>query len=152
MAASGRTAGSVAHEASLATCDAAQVTRTDAASKRARDVMLRTPKTLPHDASVRDARALFANPKVVEAVVTDCRAFVGLLSRGDVPDDAPGSAPVGGYVRRDVTRITGDLPVPDALAILDAESSSRLVVLENDGVTLAGLLCLDLRRGGFCAG
>jgi CBS domain-containing protein len=152
MAASGRTAGSVAYEASLATCDAAQVTRIAAASKRACDVMLRTPKTLPHDASVRDARALLANPKIVEAVVIDRRAFVGLLSRADVPDDAPGSTPVSGYVRRDVTRITGDLPVPDALAILDAEGSSRLAVLEDDGVALAGLLCLDIRRGGFCAG
>lgn len=152
MAAGGRTAGANSREASLATCDAAQVTRTDAASQRARDVMLGSPKTLPHDASVHDARALFANPKVVEAVLTDRSTFVGLLSRDDLPGEAPGAAPISVYARRDVTRITGSLPVPEALAILDAEGSSRLVVLEDDGVTLAGLLCLDLRRGGFCAG
>jgi CBS domain-containing protein len=152
MVAVGRTGGSNSRDASLATCDAAQVTRTGAASRRVRDVMLRSPKTLAHDASVRDASALFANPKVVEAVLTDGSAFVGLLARDDLPDEAPGSAPISVYARRDVTRITGSLPVPETLAILDAEGSSRLVVLEDDGVTLAGLVCLDLRRGGFCAG
>ena len=152
MVAVGRTGGSNSRDASLATCDAAQVTRTDAASQRARDVMLGSPKTLPHDASVHDARALFANPKVVEAVLTDGSAFVGLLARDDLPEGAPGSAPISVYTRREVTGVTGGLPVPEALAILDAEGSSRLVVLEDDGVTLAGLVCLDLTRGGFCAG
>jgi CBS domain-containing protein len=49
-----------------------------------------------------------------------------------------------------VPTITPDRPVTEAMDILDTRGLARLVVLEEDGVTLAGLLCLDLKRAGFC--
>lgn len=133
-------------------CERAQVTRDDAATRLVRDVMLRHPKTLRGDATVDDARALFADAKVVTAIVADGTAFVGLLSRTDLPSLLPGNAPIRTFSRRAVPSITPDRPVTEAVEILDDRGLARLVVLEEDGVTLAGLLCLDLKRNGFCNG
>lgn len=138
--------------ADAVTCERAQVTRTEAAPQLVRDVMLRTPKTLSGHATVDDARAFFANPKVVSALVVDDDRFVGLLDRTDLPSLLAGSSPVRTFVRRELDTITPDRTVAEATEILDGKGLNRLVVLESDGVTLAGLLCLDLKRAGFCQG
>lgn len=134
------------------TCERAQVTRGDAARYLVGDVMLRHPKTLPGNARVDEARQFFADAKVISAVIVDGTAFVGLLERSDVPSLLPGSSPIRTFARRDIATITPDRPVADAVDILDAGGLARLVVLESDGVTLAGLLCLDRKRAGFCQG
>lgn len=133
------------------TCERAQVTLDDAVTQLVGDVMLRSPKTLPGTARVDEARAFFANPKVVSALVVDGTAFVGLLDRTDMPSLLPGNSPIRTFVRREIATVTPDLPVADAIEILNERGLARLVVLDKDGVTLAGLLCLDLRRAGFCA-
>ena len=135
-----------------ASCERAQVTRLDAAEQLVRDVMLSHPKTLRGDATVDDARALFADAKVITAIVTDGTTFVGLLDRSDLPSLLPGNAPIRTFSRHAVPSITPDRPVTEAMQILDGYGLARLVVLEEDGVTLAGLLCLDLKRAGFCGG
>lgn len=117
-----------------------------------RDVMLTRPKTLPGNASVGDARRLFADPKVITAILVDGTAFVGTLERSALPSLLPDVAPVRSYARRGVPTTTPQRPVQEAIAAMDAGRSTRLVVLEDDRVTLAGLLCLDARRGGFCRG
>jgi CBS domain-containing protein len=132
------------------TCDNAQITRDDAAPQLVRDVMLRHPKTLPGRATVREAREFFANPKVISALVVDDTSFVGLLDRSDLPSLLDAGSPVRTFARRSVPTITPDRPVTEAMDILDTRGLARLVVLEEDGVTLAGLLCLDLKRAGFC--
>lgn len=137
---------------SAATCDAGQVTVASAAPRLVRDVMLSRPKTLPAHATVGEARELFANPKVVTALLVDGTAFAGVLDRDDLPGSLPAENAVRIHARVDVASITPDRPMSDALAALDADGSSRLVVLDDDGVTLAGLLCLDLQREGFCQG
>jgi hypothetical protein len=38
----------------------------------------------------------------------------------------------------------------DAMALLDRRGENRLLVLEPDGETIAGLLCLDKPGTGFC--
>jgi hypothetical protein len=38
----------------------------------------------------------------------------------------------------------------DALALLEGRGEPRLVVLDEDGVTLRGLLCADTAGTGFC--
>lgn len=135
----------------VATCVRAQVTVDDAAPLLVRDVMLSTPKTLSGRATVADARAFFDNPKVVSALVVDDGRFVGLLDRSDMPSLLAGSTPIRTFTRREVATITPDRPVTEAMDILDSRGLSRLVVLAEDGETLAGLLCLDLTRAGFCA-
>lgn len=139
------------YPADVASCVQAQTTRQEAAPQLVGDVMLRTPKTLPGRATIDDARALFANPKVVSALVVDGDKFVGLLDRSDLPSLLAGSTPIRTFVRREVPTITPDRPVSEATDILDAWGLARLVVLAEDGATLAGLLCLDLQRAGFCA-
>ena len=135
-----------------ATCERAQLTMSEAAPQLVADVMVKRPKTLPGDATARDAREFFANPKVITAVLVDGTAFVGVLDRDDLPDLLPDEAPARAHARRNVATITPDRSMQDALAVLNADHSNRLVVLGNDGVTLAGLLCLDLQRAGFCQG
>lgn len=134
-----------------ATCERAQVTLAEAAPKLVGDVMLKVPKTLSALATLDDARAFFANPKVVNALIVDGTAFVGMLYRTDLPSLLPGALPIRTFAKRSVPTITADRPVGEAIEILDAARSSRLVVVAADGVTLVGLLCLDLQRGGFCA-
>lgn len=134
------------------TCERAQVTRDDAVTGRARDVMLAHPKTLPGDATLADARAFFANPKVISAIVVDGSAFVGLLDRSDLPSLEPDNSPIRTFTRRAVPTTRPDHLVADVMAELDDGGLARMVVLENDDLTLAGLLCLDLQRAGFCQG
>jgi predicted transcriptional regulator len=116
-----------------------------------RDAMVRRPKTLPVSATVADLRALFANPKVRAALLTDGTAFAGTIAPEELPADAPDSAPVTDYARSDVERTTPDAPLADARAWLDAADETRLVVIDDDGATLAGLLCLNKHRTGFCS-
>ncbi len=135
----------------VASCERAQITRDDAAPQLVRDVMLSAPKTLSGRATAAEVRAFFSNPKVVSALVVDGDRFVGLLDRSDVPSLLAGETPIRTFTRRDVATITPGRPVTEAMEILDSRGLSRLVVLADDGRTLAGLLCLDLKRAGFCA-
>lgn len=135
-----------------ATCDRAQVTRGDAAPQLVRDVMLKSPKTLSADTSVAAAREFFANPKMITALLVDGAAFAGALDRDDLPADAADTAPARPHAHRDVATISPDRCMQDALAVLDEHHTNRLVVIDDDGATLAGLLCLDLQRAGFCQG
>jgi len=135
----------------VASCERAQITRDDAAPQLVRDVMLSAPKTLSGRATAAEVRAFFDNPKVVSALVVDGERFVGLLDRSDVPSLLAGETPIRTFARRDVATITPERPVTEAMEILDSRGLSRLVVLADDGRTLAGLLCLDLKRAGFCA-
>lgn len=133
-----------------ASCERAQITRDDAAPQLVRDVMLSAPKTLSGRATAAEVRTFFDNPKVVSALVVDDGRFVGLLDRSDVPSLLAGQTPIRTFARRDVPTITPDRPVTEAMEILDSRHLARLVVLAEDGQTLAGLLCLDLKRAGFC--
>jgi CBS domain-containing protein len=133
-------------------CDRGQVTTDEALTRLVGDVMLANPKTLPGQATVGDARVFFGNPKVVTAVVVDGERFVGLLDRSDLPSLLPDSSPVRTFARRGVPTTSPSELVSDAMAVLHQYELARLVVLGEDGVTLAGLLCLDLGRSGFCQG
>jgi CBS domain-containing protein len=116
---------------------------------KVRDLMRRRPKTLPREATVGDLRRLFANPLILDALLVDGAAFVGVVDRDDVddrPDDAPAQAlaPSGGVT------ISPEATSGEAMERLDREGSWRLVVVGSDGITLEGLLCLNSKRTGFC--
>jgi CBS domain-containing protein len=115
-----------------------------------RDAMVSRPKTLPATASVDDLRALFTNPHVRTALLVDGDRFAGAVERDDVPVDADGTGPARGLAASPVATIEPDAPLADAQAMLDADANHRLVVLDPDGVTLRGLLCLTTDRTGFC--
>ena len=129
-------------------CKNDRVTRADAASLRVRDAMV-APKTTPADANVADLRALFANRHVVSALLVDGPAFAGVVHR-DALGEAPDASPASALATSDVPTIAPDAPLTEALAGLDERGERRLVVLDADGRTLRGLLCLTSDRQGFC--
>ena len=132
------------------TCDNADVKITDAAPQLVRDVMVKRPKTLPVGATVADVRRFFENPNVLNALLVDGTTFVGVLERDDVAPTAPETAPARELAKRAGMTIAADAPMSEAMRMLDDYDERRLVVLADDGQTLAGLLCLDKRRAGFC--
>jgi CBS domain-containing protein len=132
-------------------CSNPRLAREDAAERRVRDAMVASPKTMPAAGTVADLRATFANSHVVTALLVDGGEFAGVVHRdalaGDVPDDQPARA----LARRDdVATIEPDAPLADAMRMLDAQGERRHVVLDADGRTLRGLLCLTRDRSGFC--
>jgi CBS domain-containing protein len=116
------------------------------------DVMVAKPKTMPATATVGDLRQIFANPHVISALLVDGDSFAGMVHRDalSAADAAADAAPALALAATDPPRVTPSMPLPDAVAILDAVGSRRLVVFADDGDTLAGLLCLDESRTSFC--
>ena len=121
----------------------------EGANLTVRDLMRRRPKTLPREATVGDLRRTFANPLVLDALLVDGAAFVGVIDRGDV-DDRPDDASAQALARSAGVTISPEATSTEAMARLDQDGSWRLVVVGSDGVTLEGLLCLNSKRSGFC--
>jgi CBS domain-containing protein len=128
----------------------AKVTRDDAATLRVRDVMVARPKTLPARSTVADLRAHFENPRVRTALLADDGRFAGAIAPEELPDGAAGSEPARAHARTDLPTVGPDATMEDAMALLDRRGDNRLLVLEPDGETIAGLLCLDKPGTGFC--
>ena len=115
-----------------------------------REVMVSRPKTMPATATLADVRRTFANPRVISALLVDGTLFAGLINRSDVPPDAPDTARARDFARTEVPTINPEARVAEAVAVLDVNGDRRLVVLDDDGETLAGLICLDESRDTFC--
>jgi predicted transcriptional regulator len=124
--------------------------REDVADLRVADVMVRRPKTLPAGASVAELREHFTNPRVRTALLADDGRFEGAVAPEDLPDAADGSEPARAYARRDVPAVGPDATMAEALAQMDSRHDHRLIVLDHDGATLIGLLCLDRSGASFC--
>ena len=131
-------------------CTYERVSRDAVPGTRVRDAMVTSPKTMPADGTVADLRAMFANPHVMSALLVDGPRFVGLVDRDSLRDETPDGRPARSLVRRDVATIDPDAPLAEGLAALDEQAERRLVVLDGDGRTLRGLLCLTSDRNGFC--
>ncbi|WP_022918796.1 CBS domain-containing protein [Ruania albidiflava] len=134
------------------TCENPSIGHDEARDRTVGEVMVKRPKTLPLNASVAEAREFFTNPKVLTAVLVEGEEFAGLLDRDTLPDWEPGADSVAVYARTAVPTITPDRPVSDAVELMKGEDLLRLVVLDQDGRTLRGLLCIDHDRTGFCQG
>ena len=73
---------------------------------------------------------MFANPKVMTALVVDGSRFVGVVGR-DAPDDQIGDDhPLRALASRDVPTIEPDALLSDGLALLDADEERGVVVLD----------------------
>jgi predicted transcriptional regulator len=128
----------------------AKVTREDAAALRVGDVMVRRPKTLPVESTVAELRAHFENPRVRTALLADGGRFAGAIAPDELPAAADDAELARAHVRTDLPTLGADATMADAMALLDDRGDSRLIVLGEDGETLAGLLCLDKPGTGFC--
>jgi CBS domain-containing protein len=127
-----------------------EIPREEAVELTVEAVMLRRPKTLPAAASVADLRRLFENRSVRTALLVDGERFVAAVERGDVPEAAAADEPALAFARRDAERVRPDVRVEDALPQLERSAEGRLVVVDEDGATLRGLLCLRGAGDSFC--
>ena len=121
----------------------------DAGDLRVRQAMIARPKSVSVEASVGEARILFANPKNRLLLVTDEGVYRGHVLRDDVPDAEPDEAPLLPHVRRDCPVIGPDESVAAALPLTSDAFENRLVVVGERG-RLEGLLCLNRRDGYLC--
>jgi CBS domain-containing protein len=112
------------------------------------DVMLGSPRALPADATVADARAAFENPKERLLLVCDGERFVAALAREDVAgaDDA---TPLTALSSGATPTLRPDDVVAAALEIV-GEDVERVPVVDGDGA-LRGLVCFNPRGSYFCA-
>jgi CBS domain-containing protein len=126
------------------------ITLADAAALTVGEVMIRQPKTLPADALVADVRRLFERPTVRTALLADGQRFAGVIERDGVPADAPDDALAREFIDVDPLTATPSLPITEAVKLLGGRSEPRLVVIDEDGATLRGLLCINATATGFC--
>lgn len=133
-------------------CANPSVGEEEAATHSVQDVMITTPKTLPVEATAAEARTVFTNPKVLSVPLLAGSSFAGLLDREDLPETVPPQAPVRELARPGVPTIAPERPMQEALDLMAATETLRLVVLAEDGHTFCGLLALNHHRNGFCLG
>lgn len=133
-------------------CANAKTAYDDAADQAVQDVMIKRPKTLPIDASVADVRRLFENGSVQTGLLVDGDRFRAAIERPNVPDSAPDDAPAVDFAVTPTATVNPTTPMRTAIDLLDSESTRRLVVVDDDGETLRGLICLNHSRSGFCSG
>jgi hypothetical protein len=107
-------------------------------------------KELSATSTVGDARALFSNGSVKIVPVLSGGAYVGALRRDALPEDLEPGAPVLPLAADDVPTARASTPSAEALAVLDRSGASRLVVLDDDGTTYRGLVCLRRDRTSVC--
>ncbi len=131
-------------------CENESIPREGGDETRVRDVMVHSPKTLPADSSVADLRRFFANPHHMTALLVDGALFAGAVDRVAIDAGVPDDLPARELADPAVDTIGPDAPVSAAVSRLDERSSHRLVVLDPDGRTLRGLVCLTRDRDGFC--
>src|SRR5262245_24009215 len=110
--------------------------------------MLATPKTLPSDVTVSEARVALANDGVQMLVLVDGARFAGAII--DIPADAD---PNGRALQYATSAETID-PDEDATVAFEraGRNPNRRILVLDDGGELLGLLCLDATRTRFCGG
>jgi CBS domain-containing protein len=113
-------------------------------------VMIANPKTLPSNALVGDVRDVFEKKNVRTVLLAEDGVFRGAIERDGLPASAADDEPALRFADAKPLATTPETPMRDALALLDGRGEPRLVVLDEDGVTLRGLLCADTAGTGFC--
>jgi CBS domain-containing protein len=114
------------------------------------EVMIARPKTLPADARVADVRRMFAQSSQRTVLLAQDGVFRGAIERDGLPDTAADDEAAERYADTAPPTVTPDVTVAQAVDLLDVLSEPRLIVLDEDGVTLRGLLCFNRTSSGFC--
>jgi CBS domain-containing protein len=114
------------------------------------EVMISKPKTLPATALVGEVRGVFEKKNVRTVLLVEGEAFRGAVEREGLPSAAADQEPAVRYADAEPLSTTPATPMHEVLALLDSRDEPRLVVLDEDGVTLRGLLCADSTGTGFC--
>ncbi len=112
-------------------------------------VMIRYPKTMPADATIRDVRTAFRNDHVHMVLLTEEDILLGTLVREDL-DDAPDVGPALPLAVLAGRTLPSSTSAEAASRELVATGARRLAVVDGRGALL-GLVCLKRRRTGFCS-
>jgi CBS domain-containing protein len=126
------------------------LSREQAAGMLVGEVMIANPKTLPATAIVGDVRSVFEKKTVRTVLLAEGDVFRGAIERDAMPSSAPDDEPALRFADTEPLSTTPGTPMREALSMLDGREEPRLVVLDEDGVTLRGLLCADSTGTGFC--
>jgi CBS domain-containing protein len=114
------------------------------------EVMIANPKTLPGEALVADVRRAFEHPSVRTVLLADDGLFRGVIERAQLPGRALADEPAVRYADSHPVTATSAMPIPEAIERLGHQAEPRLIVLDEDGVTLRGLLCFNRSSNEFC--
>jgi CBS domain-containing protein len=114
------------------------------------EVMVARPKTQPGHTLVGDVRRAFEQPSVRTVLLADDGVFRGAIERDDVPADAADGEPAITYADTEPATVTPATPIPEAIKLLQDQPEPRLIVLDEDGATLRGLLCFNRGSDEFC--
>jgi CBS domain-containing protein len=116
------------------------------------EIMIAHPKTFPSDITVGAVRQAFEqnSQRLVLLVDVDGSTFRGAIDRAALDVEASNGAPAVPYADRDVATVTPDTPLADAVKLLERSREPRLVVLDEDGQTLRGLICFNRSSESFC--
>jgi CBS domain-containing protein len=114
------------------------------------DVMIASPKTIPPEARVGEVRRLLDRPNVRTVLFAEDGMFRGAIERDGLPADAPDDEAALRYADVRPLTVTPTTPMSQAISLLKDRTEPRLVVLDDDGVTLRGLICVNSRATGFC--
>jgi len=117
-------------------CGNVKIAVGEAADQLVGDVMIKRAKTLPVEATVADVRRLFENGSVQTGLLVDDGRFRAAIEFAVTP----------------IAKVRPTTPMSEAISLLDSAGTRRLVVVDEDGETLRGLVALNSSRSGFCGG
>jgi len=133
-------------------CGNVKIAVDEAADQLVGDVMIKRPKTLPVGATVADVRRLFDNGSVQTGLLVDDGRFRAAIEREDVPEATADDAAAIEFAVTPIAKVHPSTPMNEAISLLDSAGTRRLVVVDDDGETLRGLVALNSSRSGFCGG
>jgi CBS domain-containing protein len=114
------------------------------------EVMIANPKTLPGDALVADVRRAFEHTSVRTVLLADDGRFRGAIERAQLPGQALADEAAGRYADPHPVTATPAMSILEAIERLQHQAEPRLIVLDEDGSTLRGLLCFNRTSDEFC--
>ncbi|MGD9701662.1 MAG: CBS domain-containing protein [Acidimicrobiia bacterium] len=110
------------------------------------DVVLRSPVTLPGDATIVDAARVMAREGVGSVIVVEGERPIGVLTDRDlvvrgIARGVPADARVDGLMSMGVVAVDGDADVREAVRIFGTHAYRRLPVI--DGHRVIGVVSVD---------
>ncbi|CAB4686385.1 MAG: CBS domain-containing protein [Actinobacteria bacterium] len=127
------------------------IDRTVAETLTVAEVMLPRPKTVATDLTVAQARERFEDQTLRTILFADDAVFRGALDRADLPEAGQDNELAVAFARTDVVTVTPSQAMHDVMAAFEGLNERRIVVLDEDGASLRGLLCLKRDGRAFCA-
>jgi CBS domain-containing protein len=128
--------------------------------KTVQDVMTRDPITLPPSASMVDAAKTMRESGIGDVVVADDDQLIGIVTdrdivvRGLAEDRDPHTTPLMDISSREITAVSPDDPIENAVRLIREHAIRRLPVVSGGrivGIVTLGDLALERDRGSALA-